>query len=358
MDRSMLTHAGFRVGAGLLLVSMICLAHRSALAADQTKPSVLPWTNVTANVGGDKWGYAGVTTMAAVPDSDTVIAGISERGLWATSDNGKTWKQLGEKDALPIKNRPYQIIFDPKDPKTFWESGSYGSGVFQTTDAGQTFRRLGIIEHVDGLGVDFTDPQRKLLIAGLHERERSVQKSTDGGQTWQQIGDKLPDKTNFSNDVIVLDSNNYLCNAAGWKQDNGHPLAFGIFRTADAGKSWTKVSDAGPSGPPLVASDGAIYWQTLWNGGLVKSVDHGQTWQKLTGPVKSNPIEISDGKLVAAVDSQLLVSGDGAKTWAKLGEPIPYKPSGIIYSDKSRSIYAWRSTEAKEENVIVRWELP
>jgi hypothetical protein len=91
---------------------------------------------------------------------------------------------------------------------------------------------------------------------------------------------------------------------------------------------------------------------------LVKSADHGQTWQALAGPVKSNPIEITGGKLLAPVDSQLYISADHGATWQKIGEPLPFKPSGIIYSAKARSIYAWRSTDAKEENVIVRWELP
>ncbi len=357
MQRRLFGASSSLVCRGLGLVGL-CAVVRFGLAADETRPTTLPWVNVTTNVGGDKWGFAGITTMAAVPDSEFVIAGVSERGLWASADGGKTWKPLGEKDAVPIRNRPYQIIFDPRDPKTFWESGNYGAGVFQTNDAGQTFHRLGAIENVDGLGIDITDPQRKTLVAGLHERERSIQKSVDGGQTWQQVGDKLPDKTNFSSDVIVLDANTYLCNAAGWKQENGHSLAFGIFRTTDGGKSWTKVSDAGPSGPPLVASDGAIYWQTLWNAGLVKSKDHGQTWQKLDGPVKSNPIEITGGKLLAAVDSQIYVSADGAANWTKLGDPLPFKPSGLCFSAKTRAVYAWRSTDAKEENVIARWELP
>ena len=52
------------------------------------------WTDVTSNVGGDKWGAYGVHTLKAVPDSDVVIAGVSEVGLWATSDNGATWNYI------------------------------------------------------------------------------------------------------------------------------------------------------------------------------------------------------------------------------------------------------------------------
>ncbi len=77
MDRPLLKVHGLRFCSSIPLVMMILLAHRIAPAAD-TQPALISWVNVTGNVGGEKWGYAGVTTMAAVPDSDTVIAGVSE----------------------------------------------------------------------------------------------------------------------------------------------------------------------------------------------------------------------------------------------------------------------------------------
>jgi photosystem II stability/assembly factor-like uncharacterized protein len=326
-------------------------------AQSETQPATR-WTSVANDLGGDKWGFGGVTIMAAVPGSDTVIAGVSECGLWATHDGGKTWTRLGAKDGMPIANHPYQIIFDPKNPRTFWESGNTGPGIFRTDDGGETFVRLGMIENVDGLGIDFTDAKRQTLVVGLHEQERSTEKSIDGGKTWQTIGDKLPAKTNISNDVLVVDASTYLVNAAGWKRDGAAVLAFGIYRTDDGGKSFAKVSDDGPSGPALVASDGAIYWETLWNKGLIKSTDNGKTWQPLAGPVMVNPIELPGGKLLAAVDSQLYVSADAGKSWQQMGDPIPFKPSGLAFSAQTRSLYAWRSTEAKEEFVIARWELP
>ncbi|HWE04905.1 MAG TPA: hypothetical protein VG326_21035 [Tepidisphaeraceae bacterium] len=354
-DRRSVGRAG--VAARLPLSVMIFFTGAFSVRADE-KPAVT-WINVTANVGGEKWGYAGVTLMAAVPGSDQIIAGVSEAGLWTTTDSGKAWKKLGAKDAVAIQNRPYQIVFDPTDPKIFWESGNYKPpGVFKSTDGGATFVQLGNAAHVDGIGIDFTDPDRKTLLIGHHEQDRSIEKSVDGGQTWQKIGDKLPDHINFSSDVIVFDAKTFLVNAAGWKQENGAQLPFGIYRTEDAGATWTKVSDAGPSGPACRTSDGAIYWQTLWAAGLVKSVNQGKTWEKLPGVVKANPIEIADKKLVAPVEKQLYVSADGGKTWEKLGPEMPFKPNGIVYGSKVRAIYAWRSTEAKEDNVIARWDMP
>src|SRR5262245_20484686 len=101
-----------------------------APAVPQADPPA--WVNVTNNIGGETWGYAGVTYMAAVPNSDVVIAGVSERGLWSTTDKGVTWKKLGADDKEPIKHRPHQIVFDPKDSSTFWVSGCYGAGIFKT----------------------------------------------------------------------------------------------------------------------------------------------------------------------------------------------------------------------------------
>jgi photosystem II stability/assembly factor-like uncharacterized protein len=348
-------------GIARLVIVVVCagLAVYSSVPARAEEKPAGSWNNATGNVGGEKWGYAGVTTMVAVPGSDEVIAGVSESGLWQIADGGKTWRKLGDKDAVPVQNRPYQILFDPKDPKVFWTSGSYKPpGVFKTIDGGLTFQPLGNTQHVDGIGIDFTDPDRKTLAIAHHEQDRTVEKSTDSGKTWQNIGAKLPEHINFSSDVVVFDAKTFIVNAAGWKQDSGMPLPFGIYRTEDAGASWTKVSDAGPSGPACVASDGGLYWQTLWAAGLIKSMDKGKTWEKLPGPITTNPIEIIGGKLVAPVDKQLYASADAGKTWAKLGPELPFKPSGIVYSAKGHAIYAWRSTEAKEDNVIARWEMP
>ena len=343
----------------LAWLAVFLAAADSRLRGQTTEPAVPSrWENVTANLGGEKWGFGGVTTMAAIPASDVVIAGISEMGLWATMDDGKTWSKLGAKDSTPIANHPYQIVFDPKNPLRFWESGDNGPGVFRTDNGGLSFQRLGNINNVDGIGIDFTDEKRMTLVVGLHDQERSLHRSIDGGNTWKKIGDKLPEKTNISNDVLVFDSKTYVANAAGWKRDGAKLLAFGTFRTVDGGASFTKVSDAGPSGPALLASDGTIYWQTLWSGGLIKSADQGKTWTALAGPVKVNPIELPGGKLVAAVDAQLHASTDGGRSWQKLGDPIPFQPNGLVFCAKTRSLFAWRSTDAKEEMTVVRWEVP
>ncbi|MCY2954472.1 MAG: hypothetical protein NTU53_21285 [Planctomycetota bacterium] len=312
------------------------------------------WVNVTSSVGGEKWGYAGVCLVVAVPDSPAIIAGISEAGLWRSDDQGKSWRKLGTEDKEQIRSRPHQIVFDPKDCSRFWISGCYGASPFVTADAGKTFHRLGNLSHMDGIGIDFTDPQRKTLVVGLHEQARSAHKSTDGGVTWQKIGDSLPADSNHSTDPIVIDSKTFLINTAGWAQQK----SLGTYRTEDGGATWAKVSDLGCAGRALLGSDGAIYWGICWGNGIVKSADKGRTWQKLPGPAKLSPIQLEPGKVAALGGQQIYVSSDGGQNWDKLADPIPFKPNGIAYNVKSKSLYTWRSTEKQVPDAIVRCDLP
>ncbi len=305
------------------------------------------WKNVTGGVGGETWGYAGVTLLAAVPDRDELIAGVSEQGLWSSTDGGATWKKLGGE----IKNRPHQIVFDPKDSRSFWISGCYGAGIFRTSDAGATFRRLGKLDHVDGVAVDFSDPARRTLLTGLHEQERSLHISHDGGEKWEKIGDRLPEDSNFTSDPIILDSKTFITNAAGWKKGK----AWGIYRSSDAGATWVKVSESGTSSRPLVVS-GSIYWGATYGGGLFKSPDKGVTWSKVAGPVKSCPISIPGGRVVALADQQLYVTKDDGANWEKLGPPLPVKAGGVTYSPKRRAFYVWKSSDKKSSEAIFRWE--
>ena len=72
-----------RVLAGCALVVA------GALCSD---PARAEWINVTNNVGGEKWGYAAVCLVVAVPNSDAIVAGVSEAGLWRSDDGGKSWQ--------------------------------------------------------------------------------------------------------------------------------------------------------------------------------------------------------------------------------------------------------------------------
>ncbi len=311
------------------------------------------WLNVTHDVGGEKWGYAGVCLLAAVPDSPAIIAGVSEAGLWRTDDQGKSWHKLGAGDKEQIRNRPHQIVFDPADPRRFWISGCYGDGIFATADGGKTFQRLGNLTHVDGIGIDFTDPQRRTLVTGLHEQARSVHKSTDAGKTWQKIGDGLPEDSNHSTDPIVINAKTFIINTAGWAPKK----TWGIYRTEDGGATWSKVSDQGCSGRAQITSEGTVYWAICYGNGIVKSVDQGKTWQKLAGPAKFGPIQFEGRKIAAIGGQQIYVSQDAGQTWDKLADPLPFKPSGLAYSPKSKAIYAWRSSEKKVPDAVLRWDL-
>jgi len=324
--------------AGLAFSWLLVLSASAAPPALASSPAedspAAAWVDVTNNVGGAHWGAYGVHYMSAVPRSNAVIAGVSECGLWETIDEGRTWKKLGGDE---IKNRPDRIVYDPQNPAIFWVSGCYGDSPFRTDDGGKTFNRLGKLSHSDGISVDFTDPQRKTLLLGLHEQSQSLQLSTDGGTSWTKIGARLPADSNHSSDPIVVDSKTFLTNTAGWKQH----ASLGIYRSEDGGQNWTKVSDFGPAGPALLASDGSIYWQRIWGGGLLKSTDKGKTWKAISHSIKSNPIELPGNRLAGTNGNQVYISSDGDESWTKVGPKIPFNPNGIIYSDKGQAFYAW-----------------
>jgi hypothetical protein len=306
------------------------------------------WTSVAGTLAGDSWGAYGVHYLTTVPHSAAVIAGVSERGLWFSGDGGTTWTKLGTGDL--IKHRPTRIIFDPKNPAIFWECGIYGAGMYFSKDAGKTIERLGTLDHVDDMAVDFSDPERRTLLAGLHEQARSLNLSRDGGKTWKKIGDKFPEDSNFTHDPIILDSKTYLVNTAGWKQK----ATLGIYRSEDAGETWTRISTIGPSGTPLVASSGTILWQGLWGSGVVRSADQGKTWSAPVRPVNSSIIELPGKRFAGYADSQVMVSADDGVSWTKFGPAIPFKPNGLAYSAEGKAFYAYHLTDKKDAQAIVR----
>ncbi len=304
-------------------------------------PLAAQWVNVTGNLADMPSECGNLCLLSAVPGQDRIIAGIAKRGLWQTTDGGATWTALGQgagSDA--IVNRPSRILYDPTDAKKFWESGIYNSsGVYRTSNDGQTFQHLGSAKHNDYVSVDFADPQRRTLLAGGHEQSRTVWKSVDGGQTWTNIGATLPEGTKHSSNPLLLDANTYLVNASGWGKGTG-----GVFRTSNGGATWTQVSALEANGAPLSASDGSIYWTLASDRGAIRSTDQGQMWTQVcgSGAIKgSHIIELPDGKLATVAGKGIKVSADHGATWTAVMAPTPVQPAGLIYAPARQAFFIW-----------------
>ncbi|HEV8245311.1 MAG TPA: hypothetical protein VGP93_06070 [Polyangiaceae bacterium] len=304
------------------------------------------WANATGNLPMLAGADAGeVTIISAQPGTGRIIAGISKKGLFATDDGGTTWIKLGTgAGSAPIDHGPLAIVYDPLDPTIFWENGIYGStgGVFKTIDNGVTFQRLGDISHNDLVTVDFSDPDRKLLLAGGHEAKQKVFRSTDSGQSWTDIGSALPADSSFSSDPLIIDTQTFLVGGCGFGGGT-----CGVVRSTDAGATWTRTTTDGATGRPLWASNGSIYWTIIYDGGVTVSTDQGVTWSKAGGPVQNmsgSQTELPDGRIVTLGKTHLLQSADGGKTWTDIGEALPFPGQncntyGFTYSAELKTFF-------------------
>jgi hypothetical protein len=282
--------------------------------------------------------------MYSKPGEDLMIAGVARQGLWGSSDGGTSWHRLGEGvSSAKIVNRPSSILYDPVHSNVFWESGIYNSnGVYRSDNDGTTFIALGTIRHIDSVSVDFSDPDRRTLLAGGHEQSRTVYRSQNGGRTWVNVGANLPAGTAFSSYPLAIDSKTFLAGLnPSWAGGTG-----GIFQSDDSGSTWYQASSRGGGAQPLVASDGSIYWPD-GSGSMVRGTGQGSnwTWTEVAGDgtlMNVHPIELPGGRIASLARQQVVISSDGGQSWSPVGPPLPFTPVGLVYSDFDKAFYIWQ----------------
>src|SRR5438477_1098188 len=212
-----------------------------------------------------------VGCIAVAPsDPNTIYVGSGEGlqrpdlsvgdGIYKSTDAGKTWVHLGLRDGQQIP----QIAVDPRDANVLLVAVAghpYGPneerGIFRSTDGGQTFAKvLYKDENIGGGDVQIDPVHPDIAYATLWEAREGpwengswnganggVFKSTDGGQTWQPLTNGLPQGIVQANITISASNPNRLYSAVASKG------AVGIYRSDDAGQSWSQATtDTRPAG--------------------------------------------------------------------------------------------------------------
>jgi len=267
-------------------------------------------------------------------------------GIYKSTDAGKTWTHLGLRDAQQIT----AIVVDPKNPDHVFVAAQghpYGPnterGVFRSLDGGKTFERILYKDENTGAAdivMDPTNPQ--ILFAALWAARvapwevRSGEsftipgsgfyKSTDGGTTWKQITQGLPTADDaiarIGIAVAPSDPKRMYLDVESKKEKAG------VYRSDDAGESWTLVNSdhrIGGRGPGAmgiaVATDNpdTIYVAntTTW-----KSTDAGKTflgWKGAPGGDDYQRIWVSPGNaqvIALSADQGAAVSVNGGATWS------------------------------------------
>ena len=258
-------------------------------------------------------------------------------GVWRSTDGGTSWTYLGLRDTERIR----RIAVDPRDPDTAlvcamgheWGPNEE-RGVFKTTDAGQTWRKVLYIDEGTGcsdLDLDLSNPrnvyagmwtfQRKPWRFDDGGRETALYVSRDAGETWKKIT-TTPDEPMARIGLSVAQSSPnvvYLITE--------YPTAGTLFRSDDYGETWTMVNaNRDLNFRPFYYSD--VYVDpsdedTLFtlSGGLSRSTDGGKTFQRIANTVHSDHqsfwIDPEDGdRLLSGSDGGFQVSFDGGDTFA------------------------------------------
>src|SRR5947207_1105244 len=183
---------------------------------------------------------------------------ILGRGVYKSSDAGKTWQFAGLKDAGQIG----QLKVHPRNPDIVYVAAignpfGWGPerGVYRTKDGGKTWEKVLFINEQTGavsVAINWSNPneiyagawrgQRKpwTIISGGAAAEGGVYKSTDGGDRWTRVSSGFPDDLIGKVWVDVAQSNPKVVYA----QVEAKGAKGGLYRTSDAGATWTNVNSS------------------------------------------------------------------------------------------------------------------
>ena len=326
----------------------------------------------------DKESTSSIGAIGVAPsDHNIIYAGSGEAairgnitygdGVYKSVDGGKTWKNVGLKDSRHIG----ALIVHPNNPDIVYVAAlghAFGPnperGIFRTTDGGKTWAKvLSKDENTGGIDIVFDPHNPNTLFAALWQARRQpwffssggpgsgLYRSTDGGTTWQQLqGNGLPEGILGRIGVTVSGADSNRVYAIIEAKEGG------IYRSEDGGEHWTRVNDDGRFRQrawyfsKVYADPNAVDTVYVLNTGLFRSADGGKTFELMParhGDHHGLWIDPKNPQRIANTsDGGASVSTDGGKSWTTQNN----QPTAQFYHVSVDNAFPYHIYGAQQDN--------
>ena len=303
------------------------------------------WNNISD--GFFKTGTVGSVSVSE-SDPNVVVVGMGEHaargvmtsmgdGVYISLDAGKTWINRGLKNSRHISD----IIIHPKNSNIIYVSvqgAQYGKskdrGIYRTLDGGKSWKNILFINDSTGassLSIDMNNP--RVLYASMWDHQRKswqmisggpnsgLYKSTNGGESWINMSEGLPEKIGKSGISVSRANSNIVYANIEAQGEKG-----GVYRSDNAGEKWIQVNK------DRITIARSWYYMEIFadpvnenmvyvmNAPALKSIDKGKTFKTMGTPhgdnhhlwinPKNNQIMINSN------DGGANVSLNGGKSWS------------------------------------------
>src|SRR5262245_1870666 len=308
----------------------------------------LQWRSIGPYRGGRSAAVTGVASQPSV-----FYYGATGGGVWKSTDGGINWESVsdgsvfgtGSVGAIAVADSDPNVVFVGMGESPIRGNVSHGDGIYKSTDAGKTWKRVGLEDtrQIPRIRIHPKNPDLVYVAALGHvwgpNAQRGIFRSKDGGKTWEKIFSR-GDKAGAID--LILDPGNPSVIYAGfwevyrkpWTLESGGPGS-GLFKSTDGGDTWIDLTrnpglprgTVGKLGITVSPANPDRVWAIVEaeDGGVFRSDNAGRTWTKVNEERRLRQrawyytriyADTKNADTVYILNVQFFRSNDGGRTYS------------------------------------------